>query len=122
MAAVILLVQSTESTASRTYVVFEAPAQAWDAVTRMCVWSALFHARALSPRSPAASPACRYEDKLKGTLPGVASITYDVQDVFRYIDNLPDLSCLVLEGKRYTPCGRDYVKAQIYAHLRKAVK
>lgn len=36
-----------------------------------------------------------YERQLKQENPNKRQITYDIQNLFEYIDNLPDLSCLV---------------------------
>ena len=36
-----------------------------------------------------------YERELKNQNPNKRQITYDIQNLFQYIDNLPDLSCLV---------------------------
>ena len=39
---------------------------------------------------------CRdFEKQLKRLNPNLPSITYDVQDLFLYIDNMPDMSALV---------------------------
>jgi hypothetical protein len=64
-------VQTADDSNSRTYLDFAAPAQAWDAITRM------------------------YEERLKVITPGVKSLSYDVHDLFRWLDNLADISCLV---------------------------
>lgn len=36
-----------------------------------------------------------FEDHLKRQNPNTASITYDISQLFDFIDNLDDLSCLV---------------------------
>ena len=36
-----------------------------------------------------------YEDRLKELTPGSKNITYDIQDLFRYLDNITDISALV---------------------------
>ena len=46
-------------------------AQAWDSVTSM------------------------FEERIKALTPGVKTINYDVHDLFRWLDNLADMSCLV---------------------------
>ena len=52
--------------------------------------------------------------------PDAPKITYDVQDLFRYIDNLHDVSALVLDSKtrQYAPVDKDGLKAAIYEHLK----
>ncbi len=66
----ILLLQSTPAAASRTYLDFDSLGKALDAVTRM------------------------FEDRLKELTPGARNITYDVHDLFRFLDNLHDISAL----------------------------
>lgn len=36
-----------------------------------------------------------FEERLKVITPGVKSLSYDVHDLFRWIDNLADISCLM---------------------------
>ena len=67
----ILLIQTADNQLSRTYLDFPSPAQAWDTLTRM------------------------FEARLKELTPGVQKITYDVQDLFRYLDNLHDVSVMM---------------------------
>lgn len=43
-----------------------------------------------------------YEDRLKELTPGSKNITYDIQDLFRYLDNITDISALVYV-KNYPP-------------------
>ena len=61
-----------------------------------------------------------YEDRLRMMTPDAPKITYDVQDLFRYIDNLHDVSALVLDAKtrQYAPVDKDGLKAAIYEHLK----
>jgi len=77
---IIILVQTADDSNSRTYLDFAAPAQAWDAITRM------------------------YEERLKVITPGVKSLSYDVHDLFRWLDNLADISCLVCVTYFYCSC------------------
>ena len=49
-----------------------------------------------------------FEDRLKVMTPGLSKITYDIQQLFGYLDSLPDISCLVCVGrekKRVMPSG-----------------
>lgn len=50
-------------------------------------------AHALSPR--VADLCALYEKELKALNPNVRNITYDVADLYTYIDQLTDLNCLV---------------------------
>ena len=36
-----------------------------------------------------------FEERIKALTPGVKTINYDVHDLFRWLDNLADMSCLV---------------------------
>ncbi|XP_033639657.1 enhancer of rudimentary homolog isoform X2 [Asterias rubens] len=62
-----------------------------------------------------------YEEHLKRCNPNSPSITYDIGHLFQFIDDLKDLSCLVLDKKTmtYLPCNKDWVKEKIYVLLRR---
>jgi hypothetical protein len=64
-------VQYTRDPNSRTYLDFESVNGGMDGVVKM------------------------YEAKLKQLNPSVKNITYDIQDLYNYIDSLTDLSALV---------------------------
>ena len=68
----IILVQPTAGKASRTFADFETVPLAMDGVCQM------------------------FEKRLKELNPSMRSITYDINDLYHYIDLLPDLSALVL--------------------------
>ena len=52
--------------------------------------------------SDAMEGVCKlFEEHLKRQNPTKPQITYDVADLFDFIDTLPDLCCLVFEGDRY---------------------
>jgi hypothetical protein len=61
-----------------------------------------------------------YEQKLKQLNPSVRNITYDISDLYKYIDSLGDLSCLVFDPQtsNYEPQGRDWIKRQVFQHLK----
>lgn len=67
----IVLVQFTTAQTSRTFHDFESLNDALDGIVKM------------------------YEQKLKQLNPSLRHITYDINDLFEYIDALADLSCLV---------------------------
>ncbi|KAF0743480.1 hypothetical protein DYB37_002735 [Aphanomyces astaci] len=118
----IILVQYTEDPNSRTYLDFESVNSAMDGVVKM------------------------YEAKLKQLNPNRRNITYDIQDLYNYIDSLADLSTLVyvflssplndervfclgsdlmmsycrldLETRTYLPCGKEWMKKKIFQVLR----
>lgn len=69
--ATIVLLQTTTAVTSRTYLDFPRVESAIDAITKM------------------------YEERLQLISPGSKNLTYDVQDLFRWMDSLFDISCLV---------------------------
>ena len=60
-----------------------------------------------------------YEDDLKRKYRNRSTITYDISDLFDYIDKLSDLSCLVYHKSTedYMPFGKDWIKERIYLLL-----
>lgn len=62
-----------------------------------------------------------YEEHLKKQNPTSPSITYDISELFEFIDQLPDLGCLVLRRQtgHYQPHGKDWIKQEIFKLLRK---
>ncbi len=48
------------------------------------------------------------------------SITYDVVDLYAYVDNMIDISALVYapDPNAYIPCNKEWIKKQAYLHLR----
>ena len=71
MSHTIVLVQPTPSKASRTFSDYESVVQALDGVCGM------------------------FEKRLKELNPQMRQITYDINDLYRYLDTLHDLSALV---------------------------
>jgi hypothetical protein len=98
MSTTILLLQTSGAAGSRTYLDFASPGQCYDAIARM------------------------YEERLRAINPNSRSHTYDVQDLFRYLDSLTDVSMLVLDAPsgKFEPFPRDYVKRGIYDQLKRA--
>ncbi|CAH0488630.1 unnamed protein product [Peronospora farinosa] len=92
----IILVQYTRDPNSRTYLDFESVNGGMDGVVKM------------------------YEAKLKQLNPDLKNITYDIQDLYTYIDSLTDLSALVLdlETKTYLPCGKEWIKKKVFQVLK----
>lgn len=60
-----------------------------------------------------------YEKGVKEKLPHVRSISYDVSDLYSFLDNLQDISCLVFSSQlnAYLPRGREWIKQQLLTHL-----
>merc|ERR1711976_949420 len=62
-----------------------------------------------------------FEEYLKRMNPSAPSITYDISDLFEFIEKLADLSCLVFEktSGKYIPHNKAWIKEKIYILLRK---
>uniref|UniRef100_A0A061RH26 Enhancer of rudimentary homolog n=1 Tax=Tetraselmis sp. GSL018 TaxID=582737 RepID=A0A061RH26_9CHLO len=95
----ILLIQTSPSPNTRTYRDYESISGAVDGVCQI------------------------FEQKLKELNPQLPNITYDVSDLFNYIDSLRDLSALVFDNKSltYEPHDKEWIKSRVFAHLRKQV-
>ena len=65
-----------------------------------------------------------YEKQLKALNPSLKTLTYSAADLHAYIDELTDLSILVLDPqtKQYAPHGKEYIKNAILTHLKKAAQ
>lgn len=61
-----------------------------------------------------------YEEQLKQQNPTAPTITYDISQLFKFIDQLADLSCLEFHPATgtYVPHTKDWIKENIYALLR----
>eukprot|EP01125_Pyxidicula_operculata_P021711 TRINITY_DN854_c0_g1_i1.p1 TRINITY_DN854_c0_g1~~TRINITY_DN854_c0_g1_i1.p1 ORF type:complete len:102 (-),score=25.40 TRINITY_DN854_c0_g1_i1:141-446(-) len=61
-----------------------------------------------------------FEAKLKNENPNARNITYDIKDLFQYIDHLPDLGVLVFSKQKgaYTPYGKSWVKTKVTDYLK----
>merc|ERR1712168_887088 len=91
----IVLIQPTKKPDGRTYSDFKTIHEAMEGVCKL------------------------FEEHLKRQNPTKPQITYDVADLFDFIDQLPDLCCLVFEGDRYAPYNKEWIKERIYIMLRK---
>jgi hypothetical protein len=61
-----------------------------------------------------------YEHKLKELNPSVQHITYDIADLYNYLDSLNDICALVLDppSSKYEPHDRQWLKSKVFQHLR----
>ena len=61
-----------------------------------------------------------FEKKLRGLNPTMATITYDIKDLYAYVDQMTDMSALVYapEPNAYIPCNKEWIKQKAYDHLR----
>ncbi|KAL3147855.1 hypothetical protein ABBQ32_002577 [Trebouxia sp. C0010 RCD-2024] len=92
----IVLVQPTNNKSSRTYLDYPSVHHAMDGLCK------------------------DFERKLRGLNPTMATITYEITDLYAYIDQMTDMSALVYapEPNAYIPCNKDWIKKQAYNHLR----
>mmetsp|Transcript_27278 Transcript_27278/g.76161 ORF Transcript_27278/g.76161 Transcript_27278/m.76161 type:complete len:106 (+) Transcript_27278:136-453(+) len=93
----IILVQQTPNMASRTFYDYESLTQAMNGVCRL------------------------FEEQLKRKNPHVANITYDINDLYGYIDGIFDMSALFFnhQTNMYEPFGRDWIKDKVLQHLKR---
>lgn len=93
----ILLVQFSDRRDSRTYLEYESLGDAMDGVCQL------------------------YEQGLKASNPQLRHITYDVGDLFGYLDSVKDLCALVHDSvtNAYTPHNKAWIKDQVFKHLKR---
>jgi len=93
----IVLVQFSKNKSTRQYDDFETVSQAMDGICKL------------------------YEQKLRMQQPNARNITYDIADLFSYIDGLADLGALIMDPKTnaYTPRNKDWIKNRVFKHLQK---
>merc|ERR1712167_545725 len=93
----ILLVQYTKDPKTRSFQDYETVTQGMDGVCKM------------------------YEKKLKELNPHVRQISYDIADLFKYVDSLGDLCALVFDPKtnQYASHNKEWVKDRVFNHLKK---
>jgi hypothetical protein len=90
----IVLVQFTADRKTRTYSDFESVGAAMEGLRPTPVPTPGLEV--LSSRSQSAAGILKlYEQKLKTMNPSAARITYDIKDLYDYIDSLVDMSCMV---------------------------
>lgn len=61
-----------------------------------------------------------YENYLKTINPGVRNISYDIKNLYTYIDRLPEMAAMVMDSKtgQYAPRGKNWIKQQIFNMLK----
>jgi len=61
-----------------------------------------------------------YEQKLREQNPNARNITYDIQDLYLFIDSFADLGALVFDMRlqAYAPKDKEWIKQRVYKHLR----
>uniref|UniRef100_A0A914DYJ5 Enhancer of rudimentary homolog n=1 Tax=Acrobeloides nanus TaxID=290746 RepID=A0A914DYJ5_9BILA len=97
MTHTILLMQSTNKKESRTWADYETTNECMESICKI------------------------YEEHLKKLNPDKGCITYDISALFKFIDLLEDLCCLVFDDKAqvYAPKSKDWIKNEIFLLLRR---
>ncbi|KAL6345830.1 hypothetical protein AAG906_017586 [Vitis piasezkii] len=93
----IILMQTSQNRATRTFMDYDSISQAMDGICGL------------------------YERKLKDLNPANQNITYDIADLYNFIDGLADMSALVYEHsiQAYLPYDRQWIKQRTLQHLRR---
>jgi len=96
----IILIQYTGSFETRGYLDFASLSDALDALVKL------------------------YEHKLKELNPQIKHITYDISDLYAFLDSLNDMCGLVFDSTTmmYAPRDRAWLKDKILAHLKRQAK
>lgn len=93
----ILLMQASRNKATRTYLDYETVSLAMDGLCNL------------------------FEKKLRELNPVKRSLTYDVNDLYKFMDDMEDVSALVYDPKiqAYVPCTKDWIKKRCFNHLKR---
>mmetsp|Transcript_19865 Transcript_19865/g.67698 ORF Transcript_19865/g.67698 Transcript_19865/m.67698 type:complete len:102 (+) Transcript_19865:185-490(+) len=93
----IILMQMHPARQTRTYSEYETVSQAIDGICQ------------------------QFEAHLKRSYPSTADLTYDINDLWKWVDSLTDLCALVYEPaiKAYVPFTKEWIKKRTYTHLRR---
>ncbi|KAL1290980.1 hypothetical protein HN51_059532 [Arachis hypogaea] len=93
----IILIQSSHNRATRTFMDFESVTQAMDGICAL------------------------YERKLKELNPAIRNFSYDIADLYNFMDGLADMSALVYDHSihAYMPHDRQWIKQRTLRHLKK---
>ncbi|KAK2398935.1 hypothetical protein P8452_06275 [Trifolium repens] len=93
----IILIQTSQNRATRTFKDYDSVTQAMDGICAM------------------------YERKVKELNPAIRNLSYDITDLYNFIDGLADLSALVFDSSShaYFPYDREWIKQQTYHRLKK---
>lgn len=96
----IILLQTSHHRATRTFMDFDSISLAIDGICGL------------------------YERKLKDLNPAVRNISYDIMDLYNFIDGLADMSALVYDGSKhaYFPYDREWIKERTFQHLKKLAR
>ena len=91
-----MLIQLNRKPSSRTYSDFESVSLAMDGLCKL------------------------YEQRLQQLNPEDELLSYDIQDLYTFLDQLGDVSCLVASPRTgsYAPHDREWIKARLFKRLR----
>ncbi|KAK4537826.1 hypothetical protein CDCA_CDCA14G3851 [Cyanidium caldarium] len=100
MTHTVLLLQTGASKNTRTYFDYESTPEMVEGVCRL------------------------YEQGVRLAQPGQTHIEYDVADLYRFVDQLPDCGVLTYdtEARMYRPHNKQWLKEQCYRHLKAKAK
>ncbi|XP_027356450.1 enhancer of rudimentary homolog [Abrus precatorius] len=89
--------QTSQNRATRTFMDFESITQAMDGICAL------------------------YERKLKELNPAIRNLSYDIVDLYNFIDGLADMSALIYDHsiQAYSPHDRQWIKRRTFQHLKK---
>ncbi|KAK8953380.1 hypothetical protein KSP40_PGU012152 [Platanthera guangdongensis] len=93
----IVLIQASQNRSTRTFMDFDSISQAMDGLCGL------------------------YERKLKEINPTISNISYDITDLYNFIDGFADLSALVYDNTihAFLPYDRQWIKQRIFQHLKR---
>ncbi|XP_004498795.1 enhancer of rudimentary homolog [Cicer arietinum] len=93
----IILMQTSQNRATRTFMDYASISQAMDGICAL------------------------YEKKLKELNPAIRNLSYDIMDLYNFIDGLADMSALVYDSSihAYLPHDRQWIKQRTFQHLKK---
>ncbi|XP_020080572.1 enhancer of rudimentary homolog [Ananas comosus] len=96
----IILMQTSQSRASRTFLDFNSISQAMDEICRI------------------------YERKVMDINPTIQNISYDIADLYNFIDGTVDISALVYDRsiQAFLPYDRQWIKQKMFQHLQKRAR
>ncbi|WMV40295.1 hypothetical protein MTR67_033680 [Solanum verrucosum] len=124
----IVLMQTSQNRATRTFMDYESISQAMDGdtshsqmVTFMEACKTLSRICCYRPHDKKEGICALYERKLKELNPAIREITYDISDLYNFIDGLADMSALVYDHsiQAYLPYDRQWIKQKTLQHLKK---
>ena len=121
----IVLVQHSQDPKTRTFQDYDTVTSAMDGdptPNPRCEARSRLRAMSLMPLDARVAGVCKmYEKKLKQLNPTVRQISYDIADLFRYVDSLGDLCCLVFDPStnQYAPHNKEWIKDRVFNILKK---